>query len=132
MEKAGNRQKRDFDARIAQHNYEVGDLVYFFDGTKQKGKSPKLNPKKWIGPCVITKKHSDLVFEICLKQKGRRRILHHNRLKSYESDEVPAWMRRLQSKMTEKKDDTPKNRETTQPNVTRRSPRRHGNGSQQD
>ena len=29
------------------------------------------------------------LFEVCFKPKLRRRILHHNRLKPYESDKVP-------------------------------------------
>ena len=129
LHKAGNRQKRDYDARIAQNNYEAGDLVYFFDDTKQKGKSPKLNPKKWVGPCVITKKLSDLLFEVCSKQKGRRRVLHHNRLKPYESDEIPNWIRKLQKLCKTKENNscnTPKAQSkisNTESNVLRRSPR---------
>ena len=96
LEKAGVRQKRDYDARLSQNNYQVGDLVYYFDSTRQKGKSTKLNPKKWIGPCVVTCKFSDLLFEICVKQKGKRKILHHNRLKPFTSDEIPDWVKKMQ------------------------------------
>ncbi len=92
LAKTGERQKKDYDARLSQNTYSVGDLVYHLDSTKQKGKSPKLNPHKWIGPCIITKKYSDLLFEICVKQRGRRRLLHHNRLKPYHSEEIPQWI----------------------------------------
>lgn len=70
--------------------------MYYRDSTRQIGRSPKLNPHKYVGPCVVTKKHSDLLFEICSKQKGKRRVLHHNRLKPYLSDEIPDWVRKLQ------------------------------------
>ena len=81
LEKAGIRSKKDHDTRISQNNYNIGDLVDYRDSTRQIGKSPKLNPHKYVGPCVVIKKHSDLLFEICSKQKGKRRVLHHNRLK---------------------------------------------------
>ena len=35
----------------------------YTDETKTVGKSPKLQ-KKWIGPCVVVKKLSDLVYEL--------------------------------------------------------------------
>ena len=53
LEKEGVRQKRDYDARLSQNNYQVGDLVYYTDSIKKMGKSPKLNPKKWIGPYIL-------------------------------------------------------------------------------
>lgn len=101
LAKSGIRQKRDYDTRLSQTNYNVGDLVYYLDSTRKIGKSPKLNPHKWIGPCVITKRFSDLLFEICFKLKGKRKILHHNRLKPYRSDDVPEWVTNLQRKCKE-------------------------------
>ena len=95
LDKAGERRKRDHDARMSQNNYEVGNLVYYLDSTRQKGKSPKLKAHRWVGPCVVTTCYSDVLFEICAKQKGRRRVLHHNRLKPYLSDEMPEWIAKL-------------------------------------
>ena len=62
--KAVARQKRTHDARLSVNNYNVGDLVYHLDSTKKKGLSPKLKTSRWVGPCVITRKLSDLIFEI--------------------------------------------------------------------
>ncbi|KAJ8037598.1 hypothetical protein HOLleu_18448 [Holothuria leucospilota] len=99
LEKTGNRQKRDYDVKIAHNNYEVGDLVYYLDETKSKGLSPKLNANKWVGPCVVLRKFSDLLFELQKNAKARPKILHHDRLKPFVSDEVPDEVRRLQSKV---------------------------------
>ena len=94
--KSATRQKRDHDTRVVQNNYAVGDLVYMRDSTKTVGLSPKLKQAKWTGPCIIQKKLSDLLFEIRSKQRGKTKILHHDRLKQYHSDDVPKWMSDLQ------------------------------------
>ena len=101
LAKAGQRQKRNHDVRLSVNNYKIGDLVYVMDSTKKKGKSPKLNPFKWLGPCVVTKKFNDLLFEIASKKTGKRRVLHHDRLKPFLSDTVPAWVSELQKKVSQ-------------------------------
>ena len=71
LKKSAERQKRDYDTRIAIDNYSHGDLVYMLDTTKTIGLSPKLKSDVWKGPCVITRKISDLLFEIKPGQKKR-------------------------------------------------------------
>jgi len=43
--------------------------------------------KPWIGPCQITKKISELNFEI-VDEKGRRQVVHINRLKKSFNPEL--------------------------------------------
>ena len=99
ISEAKGRQKKNYDARLSVNNFQVGDLVYFLDSTKQKGRSPKLNPNKWIGPCVVVQKLSDLIFEIRSKQIGKTKVLHHDRLKPYTSVDVPSWVAKLSQKL---------------------------------
>lgn len=94
--KSAQRQKRDHDPRVAHQNYKVGDLVYMRDSTKTPGLSPKLKSANWKGPCIVLRTLSDLLFEIRLRQRGKAKILHHDRLKRYHSEDVPQWMRDLQ------------------------------------
>ena len=98
---AQERQKKNYDARLSINNFRAGDLVYYLDSTKRKGLSPKLNPHKWIGPCVIITRLSDLVFELRSKQTGKTKVLHHDRLKPYTSAEVPSWVKNLSQKLKE-------------------------------
>ena len=93
------RQKRDYDARLSVNSYCAGDLVYYLDTTRQKGLSPKLKAANWIGPCVITRKLSDIVFEIQSQPKGRRKVLHHDRLKPFSSTDIPPWVRELSKRV---------------------------------
>ena len=103
--KTGNRQKRNYDVKVAYNNYKVGDLVYFRDDTKTRGLSPKLKRRKWIGPCVITKKYSDLLFEIKPSRKKKSKTLHHDRLKPYLSDTVPDDSLQLQHQLLDHQDE---------------------------
>ena len=91
---AVQRQKKNHDVRVSHNNYNVGDYVYYLDSTKSKGLSPKLK-LAWKGPCVVTKKLSDLIFEIRPQQRGKAKILHHDRLKPYSSPDVPNWVSSL-------------------------------------
>lgn len=56
LQRASERQKRDYDVRLSVNNYQQGDVVYMLDSTKTVGQSPKLKPDVWKGPCLITRK----------------------------------------------------------------------------
>ena len=92
LQKAQNTQKRDYDSRIAVNNYAVGDMIYVLDSTKVVGLSPKLCSNRWKGPQLVTRKISELLFEVKASEKGKTKILHHNRLKPYHGDDIPEWI----------------------------------------
>ena len=81
---AAQRQKRDYDSRIVENVYNVGDLVY-----KKEGAGKKLDPK-YIGPFIITKCLSPSVYK--LQGKKITLIVHHDRLKKYTAEKIPAWV----------------------------------------
>ena len=89
---AAERQKRDYDSRISSNTYSVGDLVYYLDSSRKIGFSPKLRSQPWKGPFVVSKKFSDLLFEITGQQKSKVRVVHHDRLKPYHSNLIPDWV----------------------------------------
>lgn len=93
------RQKRDYDARLSVNTYRPGDLVYYLDTTRKKGLSPKLKSAFWVGPCVVTRKMSDLVFEIKAQQQGKVKVLHHDRLKPFKSNDIPQWVKEQSKKV---------------------------------
>ena len=81
---AAQRQKRDYDSRIVENVYNIGDLVY-----KKEGAGKKLDPK-YIGPFIITKCLSPSVYK--LHGKKITLIVHHDRLKKYTAEKIPAWV----------------------------------------
>ena len=102
---SSRRQKKDHDTRISLHNYKTGDLVYCFDSTKVKGKSPKLKCDMWKGPFIITDKMSDLLFKIW-KPKSKVKVIHHDRLKYYTSDVIPEWVKKTKGHVNRRNDNS--------------------------
>ena len=49
---ACRRQKRNYDQRVRNVTFEVGDVVMCHDKTKKKGRNPALTAK-WQGPYVV-------------------------------------------------------------------------------
>ena len=93
--------RKDCDPRISLQAYKVDDLVYYQDSTRTVGKSPKLKSDIWKGPCVVTRKLSDILFEIKTNFQWEPKILHFDRLKSYTSESVPEPVQNLRKHITE-------------------------------
>ena len=99
--KSIQRQKKDYDTRIAVNTYKVGDLVYSLDSTKNVGRSPKLTSALWNGPLIVTRKLSQLLFEVKGPPKTKPNVLHHDRLKPYLSKVIPDWVPQIRNKVTQ-------------------------------
>ena len=68
--------------------------------------------RRWAGPAVIVRKISDLLYEVKVSEK-KSKILHHDRLKEYLSDDVPEWIkkfRRAKAAKEKKKSQDPKSK----------------------
>ena len=59
------RVKRNYDLRLLEHNYEVGDIVHILGEISVKGQCSKLRPP-WKGPGIIIRKFSSYLFKIVL------------------------------------------------------------------
>ena len=77
----------------------MGDLVDYVNQTKQVGRSPKLEPNRWIGPCVITRAHSDLLYAVKQGLRAKVKLLHHDNLKLHQGTPIPEWARLLQEQL---------------------------------
>ena len=60
--------------------------------------SPKLKSAIWQGSWLITRKISNLLFELKPEQK-KAKILHHDWLKLYISDNIPERLKKAQEKL---------------------------------
>ncbi|KAL7834773.1 hypothetical protein SRHO_G00290200 [Serrasalmus rhombeus] len=88
---AQQRQKNVYDLKAQEKVFNVGDLVYLRDTTKQRGQSPKLQAP-WKGPCVVSACYGPVLCEV--QGMRHRKVMHHDRLKPYNSEVTPAWIRR--------------------------------------
>ena len=74
--------------------------MYIRDDTRQVGRSPKLKSDPWKGPAIILEKKGDLLYRVQASAQGKQRILHHDRMKPYNCEDVPGWIQRLRRGMT--------------------------------
>ena len=62
---------------------------------RKKGNCPKLQ-QVWQGPCVITQKFSDFVYQIQLNKTGKTKIVHHDKLKPHHGENNITWIKHTQ------------------------------------
>ena len=74
--------------------YNAGDFVWVQIEASKLGIPPKLHVL-YRGPCILTQKYNDLDFKVQLSKFGLQQVLHHNKLKPYEGDNVPKWAQKV-------------------------------------
>ena len=94
LRKSQVHQKRDYDLRANFKQFTVGDVVLVKDMTRSKGKSPKLQGL-WKGPFVVTACLGPVLYRVQGQKKTS--VLHHDRLKLFESEDFPLWVSRLKA-----------------------------------
>lgn len=92
LQRASERQKHDYDTRLREQRYQPGDLVYRHNPNSKKLETP------WLGPQVVTKKLSDVVYRVVNRKKST--VIHHDQLKPYPCAFVPGWARKIQRSLT--------------------------------
>lgn len=65
--------KQDFDIRAREHQFKLGEAVYWHQNAGKKVES------MWIGPGVIVEAKSNTVFAV--KSCREVKIMHHEKLK---------------------------------------------------
>jgi hypothetical protein len=73
------KNKRLYDQMAKIRSFETGDLFYLHNPTVKPGLSRKFH-RAWSDPHKVTAKVTDLNYEI-VDQKGRKQVIHSNRLK---------------------------------------------------
>ncbi|UYV66132.1 K02A2.6-like, partial [Cordylochernes scorpioides] len=90
--KAQDIDKERYDSRHKPVYYDVGDLVWVFTPVRKVGLSEKLL-NKYFGPYRITKKLSDVNYEVTTVDESRRKarykdVVHVLRMKPYNDPET--------------------------------------------
>ena len=80
--KAVLRQKKHYDKSAVSKSYDVGDVVRRFQPKQIIGTKLKL-ARNWSGPWVITRRLSDVLFEIKHSKNSKAVIVHADNLKSF-------------------------------------------------
>ena len=90
MRISSRRQKKGYDRKSHGESLRRGDFVWLHNPAKRKGVSPKLE-SKWEGPYLILNKLSDVVFQIQRNKRGKKTVVHYDRLKRYEGEPIEIW-----------------------------------------
>ena len=83
--------KRNYDLRVLQNHYEVGDVVYVMDTATIKGNCKKLL-MPWKGTGLIVRVYSPSLYQV--KMRNRESTMNHDRLKLCKDRDVPRWLQR--------------------------------------
>ena len=89
-------RKRDYDVKLNQATYEVGDFVYKINSATRKGVSKKLLPI-YDGPFLVTRVLSPTLIEI--EGQKKKKIVHHDKLKICRDRCIPLWIRRRRQEL---------------------------------
>ncbi|GFW94963.1 hypothetical protein TNCV_1464611 [Trichonephila clavipes] len=76
------KMKTRYDTKATGHQFKEGDKVWFYNPTRRKGLSPKLQ-SHWDGPYTILKIINDVVIRIRKSTNSKRRVVHYDRLAPY-------------------------------------------------
>ena len=87
------RQKRYYDLRkLKEYAFNAGDLVWKIHNVRKKGRCFKLeSPRK--GPFLVVKAQPPLYT---IEDRKGPKVVHHDKLTPYRSEEIPLWIRRKQ------------------------------------
>ncbi|RLU26298.1 hypothetical protein DMN91_000092 [Ooceraea biroi] len=76
-----------YDRRARDVFFEPGQKVWFYNPRRIKGRAPKLQTS-WEGPYEVTRRISEVVYEIRKSVRHRRKIIHANRLAHFRERRV--------------------------------------------
>lgn len=90
LSNAGIRQKRAYDLRSRGRHFESGELVWVYSPLRKRGRCPKLD-SHWVGPCPVLEKLGEVVYRVQLPPRGRKVVLHRDRLAPYQGSATPQF-----------------------------------------
>ena len=82
------KMKRDYDIKVLEKPYKVGDLVYILDKTTVQGISRKLRAP-WKGPVVVIEKITPYVYKV--RNNHKEIVVHYDMIKICKDRELPRW-----------------------------------------
>ncbi len=86
------RRKKDYDTRVYEKTFEVGDLVYKLGITRKTG-AQALMPV-WKGPFLVVESNPP-TYQLKDHRSKLQRV-HHDRLKRCQDRNIPIWIKRQQ------------------------------------
>ena len=96
LKSAQFRQKRDYDVKLKQTSYEVGDIVLRQKDAGVVGVSKKLLAP-WSDPWIVAEVISATSYRIV--NRNRSTVVHHDKLKKCTNRSFPLWVLRRRQRI---------------------------------
>ena len=88
---AAERRKRNYDLRIREQTYNVGDWVWYYCPRRYQRKSPKWQ-RMFSGPFLIVKCIRPANYVIQRTKGSQPKVVHADKLKLWNGDPPPSWL----------------------------------------
>ena len=88
IEKSQQNSKDRYDKNVQEETYEIGNKVWLWNPTVQKGNVKKLS-SLWHGPFTIIEKCGPVNYRLAVENRRIPSMVHHNRLKPYVDRTLP-------------------------------------------
>ena len=96
LKQAQQIQNRNYDLKVKETNFKIGDVVYRLNLASKIGESNKLK-EVYSGPYIVTKVITPRVIKI--RNRKRSFNIHHYNLKLCNDRNLPLWIERYRNKI---------------------------------
>ena len=91
---AVKRSKDHYDVKWHVNSYALDDIVWYLNEKNAVGKTLNLQPT-YLGPVPVKKKVTAVDYINQLDASGRELLIHHDKLKPYEGEAIPRWVKKV-------------------------------------
>ena len=85
LQKGSHRQKKQYDCRIREHTYKVGDNVWRNQWQSPPGLKATIR-RHWTGPWLVVEKLCDVSFRVKHSPDSPSVVIHGDNMKHYHGD----------------------------------------------
>ncbi|KAK3104816.1 hypothetical protein FSP39_010929 [Pinctada imbricata] len=89
--KSTERQKKEYDRKVKEITYDIGDLVRRNQRKLLPGAKEKLS-RNWSGPWIVIKRLSDVLYMIQHSKNSKPVVIHADKLKPYRGKRKLNWV----------------------------------------
>lgn len=94
LKSAQLRQKKNYDLRVLENSYQIGDVVLLFNSATKVGQSSKLK-SPWKGPYLVVDSKPPLYT---IQNKKGKQTVHHDRIKISKGP-IPFALRQMRNQL---------------------------------
>ena len=99
LSRSAKRRKDFSDIKSKLTLYKEADKVWVKNQNRKEGECPKLQPL-YVGPYSITITLNDLHYKVQIDEKGKDKVLKHDKLKPYVGKSSPKWLTKVEAKIS--------------------------------